>query len=157
MRLYVDLDGVLCDFEGRVAAIMQLPFHTLTRPQIWEALAKDEEFYLNLPWMKDGPELWRAVKHLDPWILSACSSHVPLSTNHKYIWCTRELDIDVEKIVVVPHKTDKQKFAEGNYLLDDSEKNVLEWKAAGGEAYLYKGDMNAALRHLLVEFGELPQ
>jgi hypothetical protein len=103
-----------------------------------------------MPWTKNGQQLWVSIcQDIDPWILSASSSHVIMSTNHKYIWCTERLDIEVGKIIVVPHKSDKAKLAKGNYLIDDNETNISQWLAAGGYGFLYRGENDPVMKNLL--------
>lgn len=141
------MDGVLCDFEGRVEEISGKSFESLTRQEIWDTIKEDEYFYLTLPWTDDGEKLWQyLVTNYEPIILSASSSHVARSTQHKYMWCELYLELYSESVIVVPHKSTKAEFAvditdglppHPNILIDDNEINIKQWRDAGGIGILY--------------------
>lgn len=122
-RLFVDLDGVLVDFEVGVRRLF--PRHPVDRPvsdiplqSMWAAVTRTKDFYNRLPWTSDGKELWRHVtattngdgrKKLLPEILTGVPRN-KAAREQKYNWCKRELplatstlDNDDDNVVRVRH------------------------------------------------------
>mmetsp|Transcript_10317 Transcript_10317/g.15352 ORF Transcript_10317/g.15352 Transcript_10317/m.15352 type:complete len:262 (+) Transcript_10317:243-1028(+) len=100
-KIFCDLDGVLVDFEAGVKKICngKGPDDIPNQSYMWGAIARTPLFYQNLPWTKDGKQLWNAIKHTMPDILTG----VPRSKNsrlEKAIWCQRELIEDGGDLVV---------------------------------------------------------
>lgn len=139
-RLFLDLDGVLADFDTGVQRVTgKLPAEQSPRA-MWPQLARAKEFYATLPWIADGPELWRyAAKH-DPIILTG----VPFggwAAEQKRRWCERELGPAVRVITCwskeKAHKAIAELAARNEkertpILVDDREKMRDPWVAAGG-------------------------
>lgn len=90
-RVYCDLDGVLVDFEAGVRKLLQgRGPDDVKSSSMWAAISRADRFYYNLPWTKDGKDLWNAIRHLRPHILTG----VPMlkqSREDKAQWCKREL------------------------------------------------------------------
>ena len=74
-KLFVDLDGVLVDFDGGVKRIFngQSP-EKIPVGVMWAGIGNQDAFYEDLSWTSDGKELWNAVKDLRPNILMGESS-----------------------------------------------------------------------------------
>ncbi len=151
MKLFVDLDGVLTDFDKSLSDLLGKPIKGHGQfgndPKIWKAI--DEAgtyFWKSMDWLPDGKELWNAVKKYDPTILSSPSRHIT-SKEGKKMW------ID-ENISGTPLILDskKEKYAkEGYVLIDDRKKNINKWENAGGVGILHKdtGSTIAQLEKLL--------
>ena len=137
MKIYVDLDGTLTDFDQQLADLMHLP---LKRPMLvddkimWPALAKaGEGYWSTMPWISDGRELWDAVKKYNPIILSS-PTRDQSSVDGKKAWLSKNLP-------GVPFIIDKNKdkyAAEGDILIDDRDNNIRKWREAGGIGILHK-------------------
>lgn len=139
-KLFVDLDGVLVDFDK---GYLQLTGHFPTsyekihgKEKFWGPIEKmGAPFWFNLPWTKDGKDLWKYVKKYNPTILSAPSQD-PQSTLGKKIWLKKHLPN--AKYILVPAK-DKQLYAKPNHILiDDWDRNINQWKDSGGIPILHK-------------------
>lgn len=132
MKLFVDLDGVLCDFEARVLEIFGKSPKEIPPKVMWGKLASIDNFYGELNWMPDGRDLWAGVKHLNPTILTG----IPMGNwapKQKRSWCFRNLGWDVP--VITCFAKEKQTYGHpGNILIDDTMRNIDAWRSIGGVA-----------------------
>lgn len=141
-RLFVDMDGVLADFMGGAEKVLGRSFND----DHWKYHAKGEhkikvaaihDFWEKLDWEPGGRELWNYVKDFHPNILSAYAEWDEADSKRgKYLWITKHLGhIPSSKIHLVVREH-KQKYAttngKPNILIDDYDKNIAEWKKAGG-------------------------
>lgn len=73
-RLFLDLDGVLADFDTGAKRLLGMPSGEYQakhgRSSFWKRLAADNNFYGSLPEMHDARLLFDAVEHLKPTILT---------------------------------------------------------------------------------------
>lgn len=139
-QLFVDLDGVLADFDEGVRRITGKEPAELHPRSMWPAIAKTKGFYDGLNWMSDGRDLWAAVKDYNPAILTG----LPMgkwAEPQKRSWCKRELGPDIPVITGMSRR--KAELAaqwmedEGlgdrkPVLVDDRLKMKEAWEAAGG-------------------------
>jgi inhibitor of KinA sporulation pathway (predicted exonuclease) len=75
LALFCDLDGVLADFDGGILKLTGRAVHDLPVSQMWKAVSRcntPRGFFGSLDWMSDGRELWDAIKHCNPKILTGC-------------------------------------------------------------------------------------
>ena len=74
MQLYLDCDGVLADFDRGATELLGLPPRAYEKRRgigaFWRELARHPDFYGSLPLMPGALELFAAVRHLDPVILT---------------------------------------------------------------------------------------
>ena len=68
--LFLDLDGVLVNFEAGVKNLFGKLPEALHPRQMWPRLAKTPDFYNSLDWMPDGRALWAFCRPHDPIILT---------------------------------------------------------------------------------------
>jgi hypothetical protein len=72
--LFLDLDGVLADFDAGVKALLGMTPAEFEarhgRREFWQRIAKARNFYGTLPEMADARRLFDAVEHLKPTILT---------------------------------------------------------------------------------------
>lgn len=95
-KVFCDLDGVLVDFEHGIRQLY--PKDTKFLPQLadlekssmWKTVREADAFFENLPWTSEGRQLWQAIQHLQPDILTGVPIH-PSSRAEKFRWCLREL------------------------------------------------------------------
>ena len=73
-HLFLDLDGVLADFDAGAKRLFGMSSRAFEdkygKREFWRRLANAKDFYATLPLMPDARLLFDAVKHLDPTILT---------------------------------------------------------------------------------------
>jgi hypothetical protein len=136
MQLFVDLDGVLADFDGAVRRICGAAPDAIDPGRMWKAVAHTSGFYEHLDWMPDGQELWAAVKSLEPIILTGLPRG-NWAEPQKRRWCARELGQEVPVIAC----QSREKHLEARQvidhdvvpvLIDDRQKLQADWEDVGG-------------------------
>lgn len=144
-QLFLDLDGVLVDFDAGVRLAVGKDPAELHPSQMWPVLAKTPGFYDRLSWMADGRELWNAVAHLEPTILTG----LPMgkwAEPQKRNWCSRELGNEVPVITGLSrHKAemalawldDNGRRERIPVLVDDRLRLAESWQAMGGRFILH--------------------
>lgn len=147
-EIYVDMDGVLADFFGEWAKLMQVDHFTKIDKEhdIKDALQKirdTDEFWLKLPLLPQAKQLLNLIKQIKG-EYNICSSPLPddpRSEPHKRQWIEKNLNFFPPKNVYITNN--KSQFAttqDGtpNILIDDFGKNVNQWESAGGIGFKYK-------------------
>ena len=75
MQIFLDCDGVLADFDRAATDLLGMPPREYEKRRgiaaFWQAIARHPDFYGTLPLMPDAMELFDAVQHLSPLILTA--------------------------------------------------------------------------------------
>jgi 5'(3')-deoxyribonucleotidase len=147
-RLFLDADGVLADFDlGARRLLGASPKQFIARHgrgAFWKRLARAPDFYARLPEMADARQLFDAVKHLEPTILTG----LPLGS-----WAApQKVEWAAEHFPGVPIITcmarDKHKHMHsGDVLVDDREKHRAEYEAAG-VVFVHHKNAEDSLRQL---------
>jgi len=137
MKIYVDMDGVLCNFAKKSSEISGVPeFKIKEYPddKMWDLIKKEgESYWSTMEWQPGGKELWDFVKDYGPTILSAPIDDKSCHSGKKK-WVKEHLR-DVPVILEV----DKFKHSEPEaILIDDMPKNIDPWKEKGGIGILHK-------------------
>lgn len=163
--LFIDLDGVLTNFEKAFEEATQdtdefPPANGMGPHEYEEAHGKDtfwraieaagEEFWSDMEWMPDGRELWSYVSQFNPTILSA-PSRDPKCLTGKVKWLQKNIKLpnydvqlkskrgwDGESKIIL--NSNKGKYATGpnDILIDDTPKKIKMWQDAGGTGILHK-------------------
>lgn len=133
-RLYLDMDGVLADFDRRAAEVFGMPPRQYEEqhgePAFWATLFASPDFFATFEMMPDAPDLWAATKHLRPVVLTG----VPRggwASDQKRRWVDAKLGPSVG--VITCFAKDKARYCKpGDVLVDDRPKYRDLWEAAGG-------------------------
>jgi len=154
-KLFIDLDGVLADFEKGVLEATGKEIGELSPKRMWPILAKTPGFYAKLKWMADGKELWDYVKDYNPTILTG----LPLgqwAESQKRQWCNRELGKDVPVICCMTRNkaSAAMEITSGDeipLLVDDRLKTKEPWEDMGGIFIFHRNSSSSIeeLRNLL--------
>jgi hypothetical protein len=130
MKLFLDLDGVLADFDRGVQAVTGKRPDQQPRKAMWHALARAPDFYGALEMMHDAQVLWDFCKPYEPTILTG----LPLgdwAPEQKRRWVANMLGRRVRIITCMSR--DKHRYAgPGHFLVDDRESIRDSWERAGG-------------------------
>ena len=133
-QLFLDCDGVLADFDSYATGLLGMPPREFearhgTR-RFWSRIAGDPDFFYNLPLMPDAQELWDAVAHLKPVILTGLP-HGNWAAPQKMRWAARHFP---EARMITTQARAKRDHMEqpGDILVDDLLKYRALWEEAGG-------------------------
>jgi len=146
-EIYVDMDGVLADFFGDWARLMNVDHWSdigkENIPQALDKIRQTEDFWLELPLTSNAKNLLGIIKKLKGSykILSSPLPDDPNSEPHKREWIKNNLDFFLPREVIITH--DKAKYARNkdgtpNILIDDYGVNINAWEEAGGIGFKHK-------------------
>ena len=132
-HLFLDCDGVLADFDAgarRLLGMSPAAFHERhSAREFWKRLARDPDFYGTLEEMPDAQQLFAAVKHLQPTILTG----LPLgrwAAPQKERWAAAHFP---GVPIITTMARDKHLHMEpGDVLVDDRDRHRGLWEQAGG-------------------------
>ena len=150
LRLYCDMDGVLCNFDQRFDDLFgKQPSEVESEkgtPYFWGMIHRvGKKFWSRMDWTPHGQELWTAISEHKPTLLTAppkkqgdFSQLDPVTMEGKQEWADMNLSPAPAGITFKASK-DKQQVAEQDVangltpiLIDDRKDIIDRWKAAGG-------------------------
>jgi hypothetical protein len=144
-QLYLDCDGVLADFDKGATAILGLPprafeaRHGLAK--FWQKLASAPDFYFGLPLLPDAMELFDAVRHLDPVILTGLPRG-GWAAEQKVRWAARYFP--GTRIITTMARDKRDHAKEGDVLVDDQLRHRHRWEGVGG-IFIHHKDARSTL------------
>lgn len=156
MILYLDMDGVLTDFEERFATKFGYPAMSVRDRKNfsteWPQFIKDKEFE-TLEWFPGGQELLAFVKKNQSKfdsveILSSSGGHDHHEEveRQKIVWLKKQGI--AFKVNIVPGKKYKKDYAKPNAILIDDTKSIIDsFNEAGGNGIHHK-DLGETLEKL---------
>lgn len=132
-QVYVDLDGVLADFDAHYLATFGVVADKSTDNVEWARVHATPGFYRDMPLMKDAEELWSFVNGLTrkPIILTGVPKSVPAAADEKRAWVKQHLGPKVQ-VMTGPSRDKCHVCLPGDVLIDDWEKYREFWLRAGG-------------------------
>jgi hypothetical protein len=132
-QLFLDCDGVLADFDkGAAAALGMHPkaYEKRHGPgRFWAKLAKAPDFYFGLPLLDGATELFEAVKHLDPIILTGLPQG-NWAADQKVRWAAKYFP--GTRIITTLARDKRDHARKGDVLVDDQIRHAHLWEEAGG-------------------------
>lgn len=132
-QLYLDCDGVLADFDKGATAVLGLPPRTFEKrhglARFWQKLAQAPDFYFGLPLMDGAMELFEAVKHLDPVILTGLPRG-NWAADQKVRWAAKYFP--GTRIITTMARDKRNHAKEGDVLVDDQSRHRHLWEGVGG-------------------------
>lgn len=159
--IFLDMDGVLCDFATAAYAVHGKAFDPVTHPkgvwdfetiwgisaeQFWQRIdERGEDFWANLepyPWAMN---LARALGAIDQVIIATSPSTHPGSYAGKRQWLIK---MGLHEISSMFGKDKWLMASSGRVLIDDSEKNIEKWRDYGGIGILIPQPWNNAAQEI---------
>ena len=167
--VYLDMDGVMVNFLGGLHKSLGVPYDTSHYPYEegkWNMLtdikgfddvpatfeqcndACTESFWVNLNWTPDGRDILEIVTRMfdirNIYLLTTCMPN-PGTPSGKMQWIEKNLPIFKRQFIILGSGVGKGLFASPDALLiDDRDKNIDEFIAAGGHGLLVPRPWNRA-------------
>lgn len=157
--LFIDLDGVLCDFMSAAFRVFDREYVPAEWPEGETDLATVLDVPEKLLWAAidlDGPRFWAELADL-PWTLDLCDlcdevapgnwfvATLPQDSDDCYagkaLWLLGA-DISPSRNAFLGARKDLL-AGPGRFLIDDNEQNCHDWEAAGGTAILFPQPWNS--------------
>jgi len=143
--IYLDMDGVLANFEGKAIELFGTNWKTEVEADRWGKFADYQNIYEILDPMPDALELYNGCCEIignktQVQILTALPNRARFdrAAQDKINWARRYIDPDI-RVAFGPHAQDKQYHIRhtNDVLVDDMIRNVEQWKARGGVGVLH--------------------
>ena len=139
--IYCDMDGVLVDFDKQFekasGGISPREYEETNGKEAFWNLIDNENgvgFWVGMPWMPNGKQLWDYIKPNNPILLSS-PSRSNSSRLGKRLWVRNNLP---GTKLILANSYNKKNYADSNnILIDDRPSNIDQWKAAGGIGILF--------------------
>lgn len=164
--IYIDMDGVLVDFDRGIREQFNLTekflkglnasSKSLTKAQkarkssVYDMILAKKEYWEELHLMKDGLELWDRVIYYKPIILTAAPKHglgveglmFTQAREGKIKWVNKYLTSTDSSNFICTTSSQKKDFIHTRpgtqILIDDRPQNIIDWKDVGGIGILHK-------------------
>lgn len=150
--IYLDMDGVLCDFKS---AVVDKYIYNPTKNTInWDILKNlGSKFWADLQWIREGQRLyaWLYKFCIEQRITLCVLSSIGFREGKvgKQQWLEKNVTINPMCIYFVDKNSDKIHFAEKNALLiDDYGKNVERFIQAGGQAIKFNNNAKEVVKKI---------
>ena len=152
LHLFLDVDGVLADFDAHVAAMFEASPRELGDDRLWPLVEGLAEFWTSIPLKAGAMDIWAVARKHDPIFLTGCPrTGFDRAAAHKREWLRRHFG---EVPVITCFSRDKARHlkAPGDILVDDRIANIKRWEKAGGRGIWYRDaeqtvrDLRQALR-----------
>lgn len=137
MQIFVDMDGVLADFDRHYKTVFDVEASKLLDNVDWQKVRGHKDFYANIPPMHDFDVLWSYVTRVGqrlgtpPIVLTGIPSSVEEAEANKRAWITRHLG-DAVPVICCLSKDKCLHGLPGDVLIDDWEKHRQAWEDMGG-------------------------
>lgn len=145
--VYVDMDGVIADFDKGFQKITGKSTDDVEDPELWAAIDAHgkAKFFSELEWMPGGQEMWKYIadNFLKVKILSALGKSDKIdrqTTQGKLGWLRHNIpSLQLDDIILVENKHRKRHYSKpGDIIIDDTLVVIQEWVKKGGIGILHK-------------------
>ena len=148
--IYVDMDGVVADFDGYVESILDsktTPGIRFSQEDWCKIRDYNNRIYKHVPVLANAHEIVTGVKDIADYYRYDVKFLTAIPKENDLGWAFWDKVEWVQKnfpgipVWFGPYSTDKQHhYRSGDILIDDRVSNIEDWLAAGGKAILHKGD-----------------
>jgi hypothetical protein len=146
--VFLDCDGVLPDFDASAQQAFGMTPKEFERHfglrLFWSRLASLDDFFGELPLQPDAMELYEAVRHLQPIILTGLPRG-RWAEPQKRRWAEKHFP-GVE-VITTSAALKREHCHPGDALVDDREKYRHLWEEAGG-IFIHHRDAASSIREL---------
>ena len=139
--IYIDCDGVLADFNKK---LLELTGTGYNGKDTWKVLEKYPRLFYNLEvmqWAKEAVNyLIDSYGYSNVQVLTALpllTEQLVTSHKDKVQWVHENINPLIQVNAVQNWRYKKYFAGNGDILVDDSERNILEWEDAGGTGILH--------------------
>ena len=141
-KIYLDLDGVMADFDEAYPRLFGHDHRTTPSDQMWKNINQHGSWFRGLKMCDGAAEFWRNLNRQDApiSILTACpKTNYAEAAIQKRQWVYEHLGTDVTVLPVLGGKN-KVLFmhAPGDILIDDYKINCDAWDQHGGVSIHHK-------------------
>jgi hypothetical protein len=147
-QLFLDCDGVLADFDKGATAILGMSpkafEHRHGLGRFWAKLASAPDFYFGLPLLDGATDLFEAVRHLDPIILTGLPRG-NWAADQKVRWAAHYFP--GTRIITTMARDKRDHGKPGDVLVDDQVRHADRWKEMGG-VFIHHRNVSETLREL---------
>jgi 5' nucleotidase, deoxy (Pyrimidine), cytosolic type C protein (NT5C) len=131
--IFLDCDGVLADFDGGARRVFGMHPTDFERrfglKRFWAKLASTPDFFANLDVLPDALELFEAVRHKNPVILTGLPRGA-WAEPQKRRWAERHFP--GIQVITTTAALKREHCRPGDALVDDRDKYRKLWERAGG-------------------------
>lgn len=158
MKLYLDLDGVFADCEKGMRDLTGFPYKG-NEIDTWKIVDKIPNFFLYLPPTRTAKILYSEVSFLAKCeiifltALPIITGSLNTAESDKKQWIKNHLYSDNEVICVSNWSKKKEHCIPGDILVDDSIRNIEDWRSVGGIGVLHNKDKVYDTLYQLVDIG----
>jgi hypothetical protein len=147
-RVYLDCDGVLADFDKGAEGVFGMKPRAFERRhglgRFWKALAGAPDFFANLQPLPDAGELFEAVRHLQPVILTGLPRGA-WAAPQKRRWAERHFP--GTEVITTSAALKREHCHPGDVLVDDRDTYRHLWEQAGG-IFVHHKDARSTIAEL---------
>lgn len=144
-NIFVDLDGVLADFDFRFKELWGKSCREIGDVEMWKRITHYEQsgntWFLDLPKMPDADKLWKFINNIPNvtiYILTATGHDIIEHGKQKRLWVKKHFKVSEKDIFVVPKSEAKAVHADAeSILIDDAPRSIDAWVGMGGIGILY--------------------
>lgn len=142
MKIYLDLDGVFANFDKKVMEIMGGKWDRKSN-HIWGPLSREHRVFWHLELIPDALRLISMLRHHDLEFLTALpmpTGALATAKDDKEAWIRKHISrtIPINTIEGGKNKVRWLERTPGAVLIDDFERNINLWNAAGGIGVLHE-------------------
>lgn len=132
MQLYVDMDGVLADFNRHYKDCFGVEVNRIQDNVDWKKFTGHKDFFLHIKPMPDFYELWNYIVQYDPIIITGVpKTNTREAVNNKIDWVDKYVP-DFPSVITCRSSMKYIYCKPGDVLIDDWEKYKSKWVKAGG-------------------------
>ena len=135
--IFLDMDGVLVDFDGEFERNHGILPYKLPRQELWQIVLDTKDYWVNLPKLKDADELVNYLNKFGFKILTGLPQYgFDKAEVEKKKWLLNHYGI--KEGVICCLSKDKQQYGQkGDILIDDRLPNIERWVEMGGIGILH--------------------